>query len=95
MAAKPAEPRPAEAKTDAQRWAEQHGAAAKQPPCRLFSITQFECTATTRVECFPLERIFRQCGAGPAVEVTNHLTADDPAVVSPAFMCVASAPRLC
>lgn len=49
-----------EAQTDAQKWAEEHGAAAKQPPCRLFAITQFECTATMKIECFPLERIFRQ-----------------------------------
>jgi hypothetical protein len=30
-------------------------------PCTLFAITQFECTATDRVRCWPIERIFRQC----------------------------------
>ncbi|WOO85043.1 uncharacterized protein LOC62_06G008547 [Vanrija pseudolonga] len=82
-----AKPDAHQTQTDAQKWAEQHGAAAKQPPCRLFAITQFECTATMKIECFPLERIFRQCGSGPAVEVTNHLTEQDGvAVVQPAFI---------
>jgi hypothetical protein len=31
------------------------------PPCRLFTITQFECSPSNgRVTCWPLERLFRQ-----------------------------------
>ncbi|GFZ47832.1 hypothetical protein JCM24511_05579 [Saitozyma sp. JCM 24511] len=42
--------------------------------CRLFAMTQYECSpAGGKVTCWPLERIFRQCANGPAIEVTNLL----------------------
>ncbi|ORY24017.1 hypothetical protein BCR39DRAFT_561747 [Naematelia encephala] len=58
---------------------------AKQKPsggrdeCTLFALTQYECApVSNRVRCFPLERIFRKCGRGPVVEITNILPpADD------------------
>lgn len=32
-----------------------------EPRCRLFAITQFECSPSNgRVTCWPLERLFRQ-----------------------------------
>ncbi|ORX33961.1 hypothetical protein BD324DRAFT_653659 [Kockovaella imperatae] len=40
-------------------------------PCKLFSIRQYECKPGVKVTCWPLDRIFRQCGKGPAIEVTN------------------------
>ncbi|WVQ98164.1 hypothetical protein IAU59_005286 [Kwoniella sp. CBS 9459] len=47
----------------------------KDDPCSLFSITQYQCTPLGgRVTCWPLERVFRQCGEGkPSIEVTNRL----------------------
>ncbi|GHJ84588.1 hypothetical protein NliqN6_0990 [Naganishia liquefaciens] len=52
------------------------------PPCRLFTITQYECSPSNdRITCWPLERLFRQCGKdGPAVEVTHLVepSRDDP-----------------
>ncbi|WVQ73267.1 hypothetical protein IAR50_002835 [Cryptococcus sp. DSM 104548] len=45
------------------------------PPCILTAITQYQCSPEQgRVTCWPLERIFRQCGENkPAIEVTNRL----------------------
>lgn len=31
-----------------------------QPPCVLFALEQFECSASDTIRCWPLERIFRQ-----------------------------------
>ncbi|WVF69684.1 hypothetical protein IAT40_004463 [Kwoniella sp. CBS 6097] len=47
----------------------------KEDPCTLFSMTQYQCTPLGgRVTCWPLERVFRQCGQGkPSIEVTNRL----------------------
>ncbi|WVQ69398.1 uncharacterized protein L199_007615 [Kwoniella botswanensis] len=61
------------------------------PPCKLFSITQYQCTPLGgRVTCWPLERIFRQCGEGkPSIEVTNRLKSkrdEEALVVDPKFI---------
>ncbi|WRT64666.1 uncharacterized protein IL334_001600 [Kwoniella shivajii] len=63
----------------------------KDSPCKLFTITQYQCTPLGgRVTCWPLERIFRQCGEDkPAIEVTNRLsskTDDDELIVDPKFI---------
>lgn len=46
------------ASVDAQ--GQEHPDAARRLPCTLFAITQYECTATDTIKCWPLERIFRQ-----------------------------------
>ncbi|WWC86787.1 uncharacterized protein L201_001666 [Kwoniella dendrophila CBS 6074] len=65
----------------------------KEPPCKLFSITQYQCTPLGgRVTCWSIERIFRQCGQGkPAIEVTNKLKSkkkldQESLIVDPAFL---------
>ncbi|WVN90611.1 uncharacterized protein L203_105852 [Cryptococcus depauperatus CBS 7841] len=48
--------------------------ALDDPPCRLFTITQYQCSPElSRLTCWPLDRIFRQCGKQPAIEVTNQV----------------------
>ncbi|WVR04731.1 hypothetical protein IAU60_001742 [Kwoniella sp. DSM 27419] len=64
----------------------------QEPPCKLFTITQYQCTPLGgRVTCWPLERVFRQCGEGrPAIEVTNRLLppskTDEALAVDPNFI---------
>ncbi|BEI81348.1 hypothetical protein CcaverHIS002_0205080 [Cutaneotrichosporon cavernicola] len=58
-------------------------------PCHLFAIKQYECAIQGgAVECWPFERIFRQCGNGPALEVTNRIISDkgEHPVVDPKFI---------
>ncbi|GMK57221.1 hypothetical protein CspeluHIS016_0400550 [Cutaneotrichosporon spelunceum] len=58
-------------------------------PCHLFAIKQYECAIQgDQVECWPFERIFRQCGSGQALEVTNRITSDKGThpVVDPKFI---------
>ncbi|OWZ78211.1 hypothetical protein C366_02849 [Cryptococcus neoformans Tu401-1] len=65
-----------------------------EPPCKLFAITQYQCSPESgRVTCWPLERIFRQCGENkPVIEVTNRILRDrsgsnnDEIVVDPVFI---------
>ncbi|KAK1921660.1 hypothetical protein DB88DRAFT_74793 [Papiliotrema laurentii] len=46
----------------------------KSEPCVLTALTQFECSVPGgRLVCWPIERVFRKCGNGPAIEVTNVL----------------------
>ncbi|ODO09991.1 hypothetical protein I350_02215 [Cryptococcus amylolentus CBS 6273] len=68
------------------------------PPCVLTAITQYQCSPEQRrghVTCWPLERIFRQCGENkPVIEVTNRLVKPSPSsksdsekvVVDPVFL---------
>ncbi|WWC68048.1 uncharacterized protein I206_101967 [Kwoniella pini CBS 10737] len=63
----------------------------KEQPCKLFSITQFQCTPLGgRVTCWPIERIFRQCGENkPSIEVTNRLiskNSNEDFIVDPKFI---------
>ncbi|WWD21584.1 hypothetical protein CI109_106070 [Kwoniella shandongensis] len=62
----------------------------REPPCELFTITQYQCSPIGgRVTCWPIERIFRQCGAAPAIEVTNRLlstSSDETIMVDPKFL---------
>lgn len=51
---------------------------SSQEDCTLFSVKQYECILTGgQVTCWPLDRIFRQCNKGPAIEVTNALVPSD------------------
>ncbi|RXK40966.1 hypothetical protein M231_01814 [Tremella mesenterica] len=62
--------------------------------CSLFKIRQYECQPQGyTVTCWPLDRIFRQCGQNaPAVEVTNVVhTKDGKVKVDPLF--IAHPPR--
>ncbi|KAG7549009.1 hypothetical protein FFLO_03122 [Filobasidium floriforme] len=54
----------------------------QDPPCKLYALTQYQCSPRGgKITCWPLERIFRQCGErAPMIEVTSHVepSAEDP-----------------